>query len=461
MFCLSSVYHHNPNTLSLSPIVFDVPCFSLQSLIPHGRIGARVLLAQLAFNLGQHPSLRRQRQSRPKLNGRAESPSGSWSDAVHPAGEKLQVQVQPRWDNMVNLAFIAANIVSDDVSTVSGGLFPESADFVREDGLSRAERSLGSEDAAIRACVAATSVPVLLCSGPAEHGRIALSARVLSMFGVLSSGPSSALHELCAARSALSGQGLLVFPLLRLCLFLLARLHPLSRYARENVSRLAALTQCLLSDEWQTNTGSDAEGSDDVCIVILVQVHAALLRLKSRATTVDGISHANISEARTAVAGKSGQDSFVLPQTMSAATGYEASSALLGVLRCLVRRRLDLLTVRLGERLTTALVDATNALPRDTGLGGEHGITPQPAVEQSDNSRLCWFRLLQSLRWMETNFLFASTNNIAVNASDGGAALLDACMPSLKVSVRSFLHSIGAGIESLHMIKSRTCGNAT
>lgn len=368
-------------------------------------------------------------------------------------GEQLQVQVQPLWDNMVNLAFIAANIVSDEVSTVSGGLFPGGADFVREGGLSRAERSLGSEDAAIRACAASTSVPVLLCSSPADHGSIALTARVLGMFEVLSRRPSSALHELCAARSALPGQGVLVFPLLRLSLFLLVRLHPFSRCARENVSRLAALTECLLSDEWATTTGSDADGGDDVCIVILAHVHAALLRLKAQAMTVGGISHANISEARTAVADTGGQDYFVLPQAMSADTGYEVSLTLLGVLRCLVRRRVELINNRLGDRLTTALLDAIYALPRDTVIDGESRIAPQPAVEESGDSRLCWDRLLQSLRWMEKSDLFTSAKNIAVSENHGGAALLDACMPSLKVRVTSFAHSIRAGIESLRTIK--------
>ncbi|CAN0580566.1 unnamed protein product, partial [Ectocarpus sp. 12 AP-2014] len=73
-----------------------------------------------------------------------------------------------------------------------------------------------------------------------------------------------------------------MFPLLRLSVFLLVHLHPFTRPAQENLQRLASLVQCLLSDGWCSKEGTLSRESDNMCIVVLAHVHAALLRLKTQ-----------------------------------------------------------------------------------------------------------------------------------------------------------------------------------
>ncbi|CAM9496985.1 unnamed protein product, partial [Ectocarpus fasciculatus] len=400
---------------------------SLQHLIPHGRKAVRVLLAQLAFEVGQNPDF-----SLPLL--RAESFSDSSSDAGDPEGEQVETPQQPRWNNMVHLAFIAANVVSDDVSTVTLGLFPRGEDAGRGGEQSGDEPSFVGDGEAIRASKASASIPFLLYSSPAGHASLALSARVLGMFGVLSGGASLALLELCTARSVVSGQGPLMFPLLRLSAFLLVHLHPFTRPAHENLQRLASLVQCLLSDGWHSKEGSLSRESDNMCIVVLAHVHAALLRLKTQATTVGGTSYRCVSEARKAVADENFTSSGVSPSAVDASAAYEYGTGLLSLLRYFAIYRRDLLSKRLGEQLWSAIVEATTFEPQDA-FGEPESVNADDVLElYSDQARRCWDHLLQSLRWMETTFLFSSTEDSATRASDGVAALLEACMPSLKAA---------------------------
>lgn len=398
-------------------VVSRTLCFSLQHLIPHGRIAVRVLLAQLAFEVGQNPE--------PFLH--AESSSDSSSDAADPGGQ-VEVPQQPRWNNMVHLAFIAANIVSDDVSTVTLGIFPEGKRVRRGEGLTGDDPSFVGDHEAIRASAASASIPFLLCSNPAGHASLALSARVLGMFGVLSGGSSLALLELCRARSVVSGQGPLMFPLLRLSVFLLVRLHPFTKPAQENLERLASLVQCLLSDSWHSKENNYSGDSDNMCIVVLAHIHAALLRLKALATTVGGIS-----EARKAAGGENFTSSFVPPLAVDATAACEYGRTLLGLLRYVTFCRPDLLNSTLGERLMSSLREATAFDPQDA-FGIPDSVNAVDVLEQhSDQVRRCWDNLLQSLKWMEDSFLFSSEEDAAMRTSDGVAALLEACMPSLKV----------------------------
>ncbi|CAM9566448.1 unnamed protein product, partial [Ectocarpus sp. 13 AM-2016] len=400
---------------------------SLQHLIPHGRKAVRVLLAQLAFEVGQNPDF-----SLPLL--RAESFSDSSSDAGDPEGEQVETPQQPRWNNMVHLAFIAANVVSDDVSTVTLGLFRRGEDAGRDGKQTGDEPSFVGDGEAIRASKASASIPFLLYSSPAGHASLALSARVLGMFGVLSGGASLALLELCTARSVVSGQGPLMFPLLRLSVFLLVHLHPFTRPAQENLQRLASLVQCLLSDGWCSKEGSLSRESDNMCIVVLAHVHAALLRLKTQATTVGGTSYRCIAEARNAVADENFTNSAVSPSAVDASAAYEYGTGLLALLRYFAIYRRDLLNKRLGEKLWSAIVEATTFEPQDA-FGEPESVNADDVLElYSDQARRCWDHLLQSLRWMETTFLFSSTEESATRASDGVASLLEACMPSLKAA---------------------------
>lgn len=407
------------------PRCFPLPLFlSLQHLIPHGRIAVRVILAQLAFEVGQNPE--------PSLQ--AETLSDSSSDATDPEGEQVVGRPrQPRWDNMIQLAFIAANIVSDDVSTVTLGLFPEGEGVGRDRGLPGDEPVSAGDREAIRASAASASIPLLLCSNPAGHASLALAARVLGMFGVLSGGASLALAELCAARSVVSGQGPLMFPLLRLSVFLLVRLHPFTKPAQENLERLASLVQCLLSDGWCLKEEIHAKDNDNMCIVVLAHVHAALLRLKELATTVGGTSYRLISEARKSVAGENFASSSVHPLAVDATAACEYGRTLVGLLRYTTLRRRNLLTTTLGERLVGALQKATTFEPQDA-FGKPDSVDAADVLEQhADQARRCWDHLLQSLKWMEGSFLFWSAEEIAMRANNGVAAMLEACMPSLKV----------------------------
>lgn len=404
---------------------------SLQHLIPHGRAAARVLLAQLAYEVGRTSSAHiLPLEKQPFLGGQSR-PSEFSSTGADKESEPIEVRQQPRWNNMVHLAFIAANAVSDDVSTITAGLFPE-GDEMGRGGVSGGETSFGSDGEAICASAASTSIPFLLCSNPAEHGSVALAARVLGMFKVISGGSSLALLELCTARGIASSQGPLLFPLLRLSLFLLVRLHPLSRPALENIRRLAALVQCLLSDNWHVQVGSDSAASDDMCLVILGHVHAALIRLKAKAMAVAGASHGIVSEVGVDLPEDDVTNAPALPpgSFMDATSASEVGRTLRDLLQHLALLRLDLLSVRLGEQLTRNVQDASTFEPQDLGVSGESGGgLGQGTIEAGQG----WDRLLQSLRWMERSSLFTPAMDTTMHPSHGVHALLEACMPSLKV----------------------------
>lgn len=359
-------------------------------------------------------------------------PTPSIDSSMDPENEQIADELQPRWSNMVHLAFVAANIVSDDVSTVTAGLFPEGEGLVKGSDLSGDEWIQGIGGEAFRASAAAASIPVLLCASPAAHGSLALSARVLGMFTVISRGSSTALHKLCTARSTIPNQGPLVFPLLRLSLFLLVRLHPCSESALENVNRLQSLAQVLLSAEWEAGAGTEPMGSDDMCMVILAHVHAGLLRLKAQMTNLSEGTQGATSELTGDGLDTAVPDSSVLPPGMSVANAWKFGEALLGLLRYLTQRRLDLLSSRLGERLISAVVDVATAEPREWDLSKQTGSRSVDPAETTDERRLSWIAFHKSIAWMEDSPLF-SPSDVAMNGSHGMPALLEACMPSLKV----------------------------
>lgn len=396
-------------------------------------MAARVLLAQLAFEVGQSSSPSNRREGGAQSVCEPESPSDILSHAADSESEQVEVHQQPRWNNMVQLAFIAANLVSDDVSTVTAGLFPEGEDVVRGGHLCRDETRFGVDVEAVRASSASTSIPFLLCSNPTGHGSLALSARVLGMFPEISSEPSSGLLELCAARSTIPGQGPLMFPLLRLSLFLLVRLHPFSTPAQDNLSRLSSLVLCLLSDHWHVKAGSEFVGSDDMCMVILAHVHAALVRLQAQAMAVSGASRRVMSQASMTVAGETTCDLLELSPALSASVACKVGMALLDLLQLFARRRRGLLRSRLGERFTGELERAINYEPNEVCARTESGGAIHRTGELSEDSRWCWDYILQSLKWMEGSLLFESAKDNIIRASNRAPALLEACMPSLKV----------------------------
>lgn len=392
-------------------------CSSLQALIPHGRVAARVLLAQLAFKLGQRSS------PSETLKRRSDT-------TMEPSNEQADVGLQAFWNNMVHLAFVAANLVSDDVSTVTAGLFQDGEDLVRREG----EDTLGhegireSESQARRASAAAATVPVLLCSSPAEHGSLALSARVLSMFEVLSWGPPAAVLKLCASWSRIPDQGPLLFPLLRMSLFLLVRLHPCSAIAQENLSRLDALVHCLVSKEWKENAGKDFARSGDMCMVVLAHVHAALSRLKAQAAALVDVHHAAVSGAVDSSVEETAPGFSVLPSTVRTDNACFFSRNLLLLLQCVTQKQPGLLRKSLGGRLTGALVDAVAA--------GLKSCTWSESASQSDNADehgRHQGNLVRCVAWMARSALFSSTTDTAAVGTHGMSALLEACMPSLKV----------------------------
>lgn len=368
-------------------------------------------------------------------------PSDFSSAGADKGSEHVEIRKQPRWNNMVHLAFIAANVVSDDVSTITAGLFPKGDNVVRGGELPGGETGFGGDGEAICASAASSCTPFLLCSNPAKHVSVALSARVLDMFKVIPGGPSPALVELCTARGIAPCQGPLLFPLLRLGLFLLVRLHPLSQPALENLRKLTSLVQYLLSENWRLQAGSDdSASSDDMCLVILGHVHAALIRLKAKAMTVLGTSNAVASAAKVVPPGDGVAGApMPLGSFMDATSAYEIGRALRGLLQHLVVRRLDLLSARLGEQLMRNLQDATTFEPQDLSASGESG---RDLERDTLEAREGWDRLVQSLRWMERSSLFTPALDTTMHPVHGVHALLEACLPSLKVRLAQFVHSI-------------------
>lgn len=409
--------------------------FSLQPLIPHGRIAARVLLAQLAFEVKEALASARRKgggSRSPPDNEPSASSVGGGSETEKAAMETIQ---QPHWNNVMHLAFIAANVVSDDVSTVTAGLFPRSERVGRDDHASTHGSTARRDNDAIRSAEAVVTAPFLLCSSPADHASLALSARVLSMFSSFSNGSSSALLELCSVRNTIPGQGPLMFPLLRLSLFLLVRLHAFSEPARDNVSRLSSLVRCLLSDDWHTEEKSHSStmGSDDMCIVILAHIHASLRRLKAQASTVNGTAYHFISEARSAIMRETQPGGATHHPALSTTVARRVGYTLLGLLQYICRRRLDLLNGRLGERLASTLQNDIAVEGHMRNFNGEGASSTYPAEKCGPDSRSCWDHLLQSLEWMEGSSLFRSSEGTGTDARNLIPALLEACMPSLKV----------------------------
>lgn len=398
---------------------FPCVCFSLQPLIPHGRVAARVLLAQLAFKLGQRPSPFKILQRR--------------SEAALEAGdEQAGLGMEAGWSNMVHLAFVAANLVSDDVSTVTAGLFSEGEELVRSEETRRNKGLSDSESEMTCASAAAATIPVLLCSSPADHGSLALAARVLSMFKVLSRDSPAAVLTLGLSRSRIPDQGPLLFPLLRMSLFLLVRLHPCSGPAQENLLRLDALVHCLLSKEWKNTTSEEFARSEDVCIVVLVHVHAALSRLKNQALTLADEHDRTIPDPPDSDTEEAAPGFSVNQPTMRTKNALNFCRGLVGLLQNVTQERHGLLRNRLGRRLAGALVDAV-------GMGLE-SFRKCASVSSSDgrddrgpdhgNLAQC----LECLAWMDGCSLFPSMSATAVSGMHRTSALLEACMPSLKVT---------------------------
>lgn len=411
--------------------------FSLQPLILHGRMAARVLLAQLAFEVTQ-------RSPRPfpcpfpsynhvitgsGLNGSCVDGIDGIDQADQARGvhEQQQQQQQRRWNNIVQLGFVAANLVSDDVSTITVGLFHDRADIMSSYGRTVSSLPLNDESddtnltidyEAMHTSAASTSVPYLLCSNSPVHGSVALATRVLEIFGVTVKESPTDLLRLYMASSTIPDQGPLMFPLLRLSFFLLGNLHLFTEPALVNLHRLDSHVAYLLSDAWQEYSGDRTTGSDDMCIVVLAHVHAALLRLKAQATALGiSVSSERISEARSSCA-----TGASLECAGSITIALKVGEVLLGLLQRLIGRRLHLLTRTLGESLSS---DLQNAVRRSATCHED---------EHMRKSQQPWERLVKSLSWMEgSDALFVSVANTP-RPAQGVTALLDACMASLKVS---------------------------
>ena len=395
-------------------------------------------MAQLAFEVGQQPS----HPYPPNI-------SGDGAAANDPNGEEIYEQQRRRWDNIIHLAFIAANLVSDDVSTITAGLFHENVENLPPRGSNEGDddddTSLPQDDEAMGASAASTCIPYLLYSNPPEHGSVALAARVLKLFDVTANESPAAHLRLCASSSTVAGQGPLMFPLLRLSLFLLENLHLFSKPALANLCRLDSLVAFLLSDAWQEHSGDQAASSDDMCIVILAHVHAALVRLKGKAIALGDVSH--FFEERDAR-----EIGSTLLKVGNVTIAREVGQALRGLLRRIVGRRPDLLIRRVGERITNALQDAVY----------EHRSFTRSGDSCMDDSQRGLGSLLESLTWMEGNeSLFVPVEKDATRSTQGVPALLDACMTSLKVSEatidvgrvrKSQQHKIPSNISS-----PRTC----
>lgn len=431
--CRGGISEHEPslectglirgNSLSYRPLVllFPLPsvCFSLQPLIPHGRVAARVLLAQLAFKLGQRTS------PSEILQRRSEA-------ALEADDEQAGLGMQAGWSNMVHLAFVAANLVSDDVSTVTAGLFLEGDELVRSENTRRYKGSSENESKMTCSSAAAATIPVLLCSSPAEHGSLALSARVLSMFKVLSRDSPAAVLTLGLSRSQIPDQGPLLFPLLRMSLFLLVRLHPCSGTAQENLLRLNALIHCLLSKEWKNTTSEEFARSEDMCIVVLAHVHAALSRLKGQAVALADVHDRAILDSPDSETEEAAPGFSVNQPTMRTRNALNFCRGLVGLLQNVTQKRHGLLRSRLGRRLAGALVDSVAMGLKCCSKCASASSSDGKDDRGPDHGNLA--QCLECLAWMDECSLFPSMNATAVSGMHRTSAVLEACMPSLKVT---------------------------
>ena len=157
--------------------------------------------------------------------------------------------------------------------------------------------------------------------------------------------------------------------------------------------------------------------------------------------TVVGTSYGIVSEARVHLPEDGVTDASALPSGsfMDATSAYEIGKTLRDLIQHIVLLRLDLLNARLGDQLTRNLQDATTSEPQGVGVSGEN---ENGLGQDTNDAGHGWDRLLQSLRWMERSSLFTPAMDTAMHPSHGVHALLEACMPSLKVGLAWFVYSV-------------------
>lgn len=417
------------------------PILSLQPSIPRGDVAARLLLAQLALRLGRQgiPGLSAagakgsMHKSTSKSGGfppsRATPSMSNWSEPVDD-------MVQPLWNNVVQLAFVAANLVSDDISTITGGLFSEDDDLYRDEHLTRDEPIHDPGLEARRLSSAASGSPVLLCSSPDVDASVALSMRVLSLFCVSSEGSAIELDKICTSQSTIPSQGPLMWPLLRLSLFLLVRLHPCTQSARENASFFGALVRTLVSPEWCdwcAERDCEPADSDDMCMVVLAHVHAALLRLHAQMSAMVDLEHRRLPLASDS--GTAGMASVERLAELSESSGQHFENTMFDCLERLTRRQTDLLNRRLGERVTSALGEEVTAEVRRRRLHEETELAWAQPDGEKGHIRVSWDDVARNLAWMGNSFVMMSSSKSSAMGSGERTSLPEACVRSLKVSI--------------------------
>lgn len=430
-----------PSSFRLSSLSLFDPTVSLQSLVPTGRLVAQVLLGYVAFRLGQHTSAVETEGEHSTLASPARSSIEAPATSTATARGKSDVGtvVQPLWNNMVQLAFVAANLVSANVSMTMCGLLQGGLVVPGDQSVARDDWIHASALDARRASAAAATFPIFHGSSLDVHASVALAARVLGMFPPLSRGPCVDLYALCTCRSVIPDQGALMWPLLRFSLFLLVRLHPCTKSGQENVWRFESLVKTLLDPAFQAYLDQPLADGDDMCMVIVVHVHAALLRFKAQVSGMlsfpppempgdgsgDGSGNGSVGQGVT-----SSKSTKPLAE-VSEASAYHVGNSLFGLLLCFTRRRRDLLRARLGEDITNLLVEGVEAeaesrSPRSPQESGDASRQAGMPVEEPS-----WDSIARSLDWMEKIPLFKYTSGEGIGVS----SLFKACVPSLKVLV--------------------------
>ncbi|CAM9106363.1 unnamed protein product [Choristocarpus tenellus] len=401
---------------------------SLHRMTPHGRGAVNILLAQLAVLLQKRLAL---------LEVGKES--------------RIVLQLtQPVWNNVVHLAFIAAHLVTEDVSTALFGLFSGSDDVNCQFAPGRKE--LNENASEYMFCV--DDIPAPMCACTTEESQISLAGQVLRIFGALSSVNTELGFGILTTPSKLPDQGMLIFALLRLCLFLLVKLHPCSSAAKENVSHLKMLVFSLVSTGTLEN-GSNANAVDSKskhvqekqnwCFVVLVHVQSLVCRLlvlvQKRAGTIlvkDGVSTDDECSCEAL------HRQHLPPKVADVSENIEAKHAhavgviLHDILCILAEHKLDLLSMRLGQRLTGALVDVTTAAkPTEANMewgGLQSWKSPFLGRELGDDDT-SWQSVLQSLQWVCESELFFSASLRSTGADVHNLPkFVDVCMSTLKAA---------------------------
>lgn len=347
--------------------------------------------------------------------------------------EQMNDKVQTRWQNMVQLAFIAANLVSEDISTTNTSNSSGNTLIHKGDDLPGNQKSYRSGLEARYASAAASSIPIFLCSSPTGYGSLALSAQVLGMFPSVSQGPLDDVRKLCSSHGAVPDQGILMWPLLRLSIFLLARLHPCTQSAQINASRLEGLVKTLLTHGWETKSSQELFDNDDMCMVVLAHITKALIRLKGQVSAVVNHSPGTQQAFATHGSGVVRPKSPFPPADICAASAHDFEKALFTLLQCLTTRRRELLNEKLGETCTSTFIGDICAEVRRRSFAYQTESQCAEPVEQADGNGSCWDTIARNLDWMDECSLFASADTSCASGSHGLPDLLESYMSSFKV----------------------------